>query len=135
MSYSLKEGLRQALLANAALVAIVGSRITSSFAPQNTPAGQTWIVISQISGQEDSAMDGNANLTRPRFQLTVGGADQEQVDAVRDILVQFNGVTYDYVALDGTHTLTFFHADDNDGWEEPSRLYKVMVDLYVWANT
>jgi hypothetical protein len=82
----LKEGLRQALLANAALVAIVGSRITSSFAPQNTPAGATWLVISQISGLEDSAMDGNSNLTRPRFQLTVGGADQEQVDAVRDSL-------------------------------------------------
>lgn len=132
MSYSIKEGLRQAILANAGVAALVSTRVWASFAPLTTSMAGPWIVITKISGQEDSSHSGNAHLSRPRFQLTVGGTDQEKVDEVAQLLIRdFNAATY-------THSgriLTIFHADDMDAWEEPTRHYRASVDVYVWANT
>lgn len=136
MSYSLKEAIRQSLLANPALAALVGSRVTSAFAPFSTDADGPWIVMTQVSGQEDGSFSGDAGLTRPRFQFTIGGPDQETVDAARDALItNFNTSTKTYVDSDSvSHDITFFHADDNEAWEENPRSYKVLVDFFIWAN-
>lgn len=136
MSYSLKEAIRQSLLANTPLAALIGTRVTSAFAPHTTAADGPWIVMTQISGQEDGSLSGDAGLTRPRFQFTIGGPDQEEVDAVRDtLIVQFHASTKTYTdsgAVD--RDITFFHADDNEAWEESPRSYKVLVDFFIWAN-
>lgn len=131
MPYSLKEVIRQCLLANAPLAALIGERVTSAFAPSNTIATGPWVVMTQVSGQEEGSFSGDAGLTRPRFQFTIGGPNQEDVDAVRDVLIsEFNVATKTY---DG-HSITFFHADDNEAWEENLRSYKVLVDFFIWAN-
>ena len=136
MSYSLKEAIRQTLLANSALAALVGTQVTSAFAPHTTAATGAWIVMTQVSGQEEGSLSGDAGLTRPRFQFTIGGPDQEVVDSIRDtLIVQFHASTKTYTDSGSVaHGITFFHADDNETWEESPRSYKVLVDFFIWAT-
>jgi hypothetical protein len=136
MSYSLKEAIRQVILADPDIAALIGERLTSAFAPLSGTASGPWVVMTQISGQEDGSFDGDAGLTRPRFQFTIGGPAQETVDQVRDALIRnFNAAVKLYTDGDSVERrITFFHADDNEAWEEPTRSYKVLVDFFIWAN-
>ncbi len=133
---NIRTGIRNALLANAALVALVGQRITSSYAPNTTPVESTWIVMTLINGAEEGSFDGNSQLTHPTFQFTIGGADKEKVDEVQRLLVQMHCTEYDYTEGENTFRLTFFHSDARDAmWEGGTRVSEASVDLQVWTNT
>ena len=136
MSFSIREAIKQALLANPEFAALVPSgMIWSQFAPSSTSPAGPWVVMTAISDQELGAHDGNGNLAKQRFQFNVGGTDKEIVDTVLAILnQQFNGVNYNYVDGTGTHEITFLHADSRDGWDETSRTYHPSVDLFIWYN-
>lgn len=132
---NIREGIRQALLANAALVAIVGQRITSHYAPANTPAGLTWIVMTKISGGEEGAHDGDQMLTHPTFQFTVGGGSQENVDEAVRLLLGMQCTEYVYNEGSNEYRLTFIHSDDRDAqWDGNTRVSEASVDFTIWTN-
>ena len=137
MNWNLREGIKQAILANSVIAAIVGTNVSATFAPAATPADGTWIVFTKIAGGEVGAMDGDGGLTHPVFQFTIGGNDKEKVDTVQQLLTDFNCTEFTYnsgsVSVPSNHVLTFIYRDDRDGWEEGSRVYKAAVDLEVWA--
>ena len=131
---NLEEGLRQAILANAGIAALVGSRVSFEFAPVSTPLTAPWIVGTRINGAEEGAMDGDQQLSHPTYQFTIGGPNKAQVDRVRWLLCKFNCTEFIYTE-DGTpYTLTFHHSNDFSEWEPDSRVSKALVDLIVWVN-
>jgi hypothetical protein len=135
-AYSLKEAIKLGLLSNAALAALVGDRVWSQFAPgEVVDKFSVWVVYEGMSGGEVGSMDGNNNLSYPRFQFTVGGADPLAVNEVFNILrLQFNGYEYSYTVEAVTYRVIFLHLDDRDGWADSSRLYRPTVDLQIWAE-
>lgn len=133
---NIREAIRQALLSNQALTAIVANRVSSHYAPANTPADKTWIVMSKISGGEEGAHDGNQRLSHPLFQFTIGGGAQEKVDEVQRLLIALNCTEYTYTENGTPYVLTFFHRDDRDAvWDGGSRISEASVDLEIWVNT
>lgn len=132
---NLREGIIQALAANGALNAIVGVHVTSSFAPENTPAAATWIVMTLINGGEEGGHDGDGNLTHPVFQLTVGGPDKASVDEVCRLLKTFNCFEFTYTENAVPYVLTFLHRDDRDeDRDTETRCFKASVDIEVWST-
>lgn len=137
MSYLLQEGVRQALLANTDLTALIGQNVWAEFAPAS--AEEVWLVITQISGRETTALDGNNNLSRKRYQFTLGGTDKIKTMSAVDVLVkQFNGLDFPYntgtVDEPVIQQILFLHADDRNHWDEQTRTYFPTVDFFVWAN-
>lgn len=134
---NIRNAIRSAFLADAALVALVGQRIFTSFAPigRTTSVNDTWVVMTKLTGAEESAHDGNQQLSHPLFQFTIGGADKEKVDEVQRLLSTYNAREFTYDDQGTPRVLTFFHRDDRDDWEPESRLHKATVDLEVWVNT
>lgn len=138
LPFNINEGFRAALMANASLVALVADRIFSPVAPLDT-AG-VWLAFSRISTQKDSAHDGDAQLDRVRFQITVGGSDKDSVDAVLTILHnEFNAMEYTHnnnpTGTAENRVLTFFFEDSRDGYDADDRYVHPTVDLSVWFNT
>lgn len=132
---NIREGIIRAIAANVALTAIVADRVSSAFAPNNTPADLTWIVMTLVSGHEEGAHDGDGNLTHPIFQLSVGGPDKTLVDEVCRLLKRFNCTEYTYTEAAVDYALTFIHSDDRDeDWDQSTRCFKASVDLEVWAQ-
>jgi hypothetical protein len=124
------------LRANASLIALgVGNQISSQYAPASFSG--VWITMRKVSGKEDSAHDGNANLSFQRWQLDVSSSNKALVDSVILILInEFNAVTY--TAFEGLPTetkITFFHESDDEAWEESPRMYMGSVDLNLQAET
>lgn len=135
LTMNIREGIIQAIAANAALTVIVGERVTSSFAPESTPADLTWIVMTLINGNEEGQHDGDGNLTHPLFQLTVGGPDKADVDEACRLLKAFNCTEFTYTEGAVDWVLTFLHSDDRDeDWSPETRCFKSSVDLEVWAK-
>lgn len=134
MATNFRKSLVAALRANTDLIAKVGSQISSSYAPKEYSG--VWLTFSKVSGQEESAHDGNQSLTTRRYQFTVSGANKTTVNDTAEILItQFNGVKYTaFPSTAAEQDLVFFHEDDNETWEESPRNYVATVDLRIQAN-
>jgi hypothetical protein len=132
---NIREGIIQALKNNTDLYALVAERIYSAYAPSNTPGSKTWIVITKISGGEEAAHDGDAQLTHPIFQFTVEGTNKTEVDEVCRLLIDgFNAHEYLYTENAEQYELTLFHVDDRDHpWDSTERTSSASVDMEVWA--
>lgn len=129
---NLREGIKQAILANTELLTILGDRVWSTFAPVTT-SYTCWVVMTKIAGGEVESNQGDGGLTHPVFQFTIGGTDKVQCDRVQYLLEQFNAFEYTYAGEGGGHVLTFFYVDSRDGWDDRTRNYNPSVDLTVWA--
>lgn len=131
MSFNLREGLKQSILANAAIAALVGANVWGGFTPTGVAdKASVWVTYIKLYGQEESAMDGDQALTHPVFQLTIGGKNRANVEAVQQLLVKFNGTNYTHEGK----VLTFFHRDDQDGWTDGTRVQEPTVDLEIWVE-
>lgn len=133
MSFDLNIGIRGALLANAELYALVGSRIHLDFATQ----GETgpYLVLQKVTAVRESCHGGDESLGRYRYQIGIGGNDADVVNAIAFILEkQFNGSEYNYVDGVTTYRLTFFHEDSRAGFNSENRYYLPQVDISVWIN-
>ena len=69
-------GIRARLGASVALAAIVGAKIYSGRAPQNTAA--PFVVVQRISGFFATALDGAIGIKSGRFQIDCYGASYAQ---------------------------------------------------------
>jgi hypothetical protein len=137
-AYSLQEGFRQMLVADAGLIALVAAaRITADFAPGTTAADGPWIVIDQVSGSRPSgSMEGDGGMRFARFQLEIGGASRETVLAVQDYLSEsFESVEFtDTTQVGHVRKLVTFIADDGTDWEEGSQTFKSRIDIEVQSD-
>lgn len=137
MSWTIREAIKNCLLQNTELAALVpDSMIWSQFAPLGTTIEGTWIVMTKISSDETGAHDGNGNLTSQRYQFTVGGTNGELIDRVVNLLIQeFNAVNINFTdEEDQVHEISFYNAGSQDGWESDSRVYSPTVDMLIMAN-
>lgn len=122
--------IRSALLANAALVALIGQQVYQRYAP--VTADGVWVAFWRVTTMRPGAHDGDSGIERDRYQFDIGGTDLDQVNAARDILIKaFNCA--DYTTGDGL-TVSFLLSDAGDVWEEAVRTYASRVELYVWSN-
>lgn len=128
MAWNLREGIRQAILNNAELAALVGERVWSGHTPKTQ--SEVWITFIKIFGQEEGSFDGDQKLTHPVFQFTIGGANKVNVDEVQRLLVKLNATQYTYAGVQ----ILFIHKDDRDGWEDGTRQQDPSVDLEIWAE-
>lgn len=127
---NIREAIKQALLANAAIAALVGQRVWSGYAPTGTDKVGPWIVFTKLYGVREGAHDGDQALQHPVFQFTIGGTAKVSVDAVQDLLTRLNGTNYTHAGK----VLTFFHKDDQDAWTDGTRVQEPTVDLEVWVE-
>ncbi len=130
---NIREAILSVLRADTALVAILGARMSSSFAPVNTPAELTWLVMTKVAGNEEASLDGNSDLSHPIFQFTIGGPDKTKVDEVQRLLCNLHGNEFRYEAQAPHYRVIFQHRDDRDlDWDSNERLFKCSVDFEIW---
>lgn len=131
---TIEKGIIEAILANSLLSAQFSGKITSVFSPlQSATSSDFWCVMTRISNVRESAHDGDQNLSRMRYQFTLGSKDKSKVDTARDLLIRYLNAT-EYVMASTSQILTFFHEDDHEEWDEGSRIYTSIVDFMVIAN-
>lgn len=137
-AYSLQEGFRQMLVANAGLIALVAAtRITADYAPGTTNADGPWIVLQQISSTRPASdHDGDSKIKFARFQLEIGGTDRETVLEVQDYLSEnFEAVEFNDTTQSGhVRKLVSFISDEGNDWEEDNRTFKARVDIEVQSE-
>lgn len=133
-------GLRAYLLASPEISAMVGTGPISRVFANNLPQSEKRpsIVYNRVTGHGDHHMQGPSGLSRPRFQIDAWA--QTQTDAanlanlVKSRIDGFRGtMTY------GTNSppehidvLGVFFADERDGYDSDSELYRMSRDYFVW---
>lgn len=82
-------------------------------------------------------MDGHQGLSRSRWQFDVSSTDEVKVSEIVNILIkEFNAQSYTaFAGTDHEQTITFFHEDDVDVFEEAPRIFMGSVDLILLTET
>jgi len=128
---NIREGIIQAIKANAAITALVSTRVWFGYAPTGTDATGPWIVVTRLNNKREAAHSGDQSLMHGVYQCTIGGTNKVQVDQVQDLLIRnFNGVQYTHEGK----TILFLHQDDRDGWSDGTRVQEPSVDLEIWVE-
>lgn len=118
--------VREKLLANAAVVALIGDRIYANVAPQGAAVPR--VVFTVISNIPENSFTGTAEtrITSARLQLDCYAkrydAAHELADAV-DLVVANLGLT----------DLSALREDARDLYENETQLYRVSIDYIVWS--
>lgn len=137
-AYSLQEGFRQMLIADAGLIALVSAaRIVADYAPGTVAADGPWIVIQQISGTRPASdHDGDSKVKFARFQLEIGSTDRETTLGVSDYLSEnFEAVEFSDTTQSGhVRKLVSFISDEGNDWEDDNRTFKARVDIEVQSE-
>lgn len=129
-------GLRAYLLADAAIAAIVGTRIH----PVKLPQGQTQpsIVYSRVSGLGDNHMHGPSGLSRPRIQIdcwaqsvdtaaSLANLVKERIDGFRGSMLWGENSPEEAIVIQGI----FFESERED-YDSESALYRMSRDYLCW---
>ena len=128
----MEEDFVQALLGNAALAALVGTRITWMSRPQG--AGLPAVVLQVVSSPRDYTMDRRESLERPLIQIDIWGGDYPTAKITTRAVM---------AALDTLRTAPFLGAfieTERDNWEAgdgpqsdgSTEFYRVSLDVRVW---
>jgi len=129
-------GLRAYLLDDAAIAAIVGTRIYPIVLPQGQV--QTSIVYTRVSGIGDNHMEGPSGLSRPRFQVdcwsqSIDTASQlanlvkERIDGFRGTWFWGEDSPAEAIVVQGV-----FFQNEREDFDDATRLYRVSRDYFVW---
>jgi hypothetical protein len=116
---SIGKAIRARLLADAAVLAIVSTRIHPNQAPQSTAPGTSYIVYSVISRNHTNEKSGTAGLCRARVQVvSVGGRNaydtaEDLSDKVRLALSNYSGTSA------GVVVTSILPASDADRFDVP----------------
>lgn len=131
---SVEIALKNLLLGDAEITAMIGDRVYPVNLPQNglLPA-VTYRVISDMT---EYNMEGPAGLARPRFQVTAWGETYDDVVALAKLvetrLSGFSG------AAGGVIIPGIFKEDGRDrfeeGFESIANKYGKDIDFYIWNN-
>lgn len=113
------------------LAALVGTRIYPARAIQDVTT--PYIVFSKVSGVRVSSHDGASGLVDARFQFSIFSTTYK---SCKDVAVAIQGVLEGFSGtMGGAGGVTVggcFYLDENDFYEDDSRLYHVAVDYRFW---
>lgn len=107
-----------------------GQRVFAKKAPDDL-AGAVWLVIDRVSNIRLAAHDGDGRMSDTLFQVTVGGGGRDQVEAVKDFLLEnLNGHTY----TDATGSISVLHDGDADDFDSDTGVYASFITFRVLDN-
>jgi hypothetical protein len=132
----LRVGLRAYLLDDAAIAAIVGTRIYPIVLPQGQV--QTSIVYTRISGFGDNHMLGPSGLSRPRIQIDcwsqsadtaaqLANLVKERVDGFRGSWLWGEDSPAEAIVVQGV-----FFEGERENYDDAAGLYRVSRDYFIW---
>lgn len=118
------QAVRDALLADPAVVALVGERIYPSVAPQGV--ARPFVVLTLVSAVPDQTHDGvpATNLEDARVQVRAYGPEYAAIHVVSKALDDVVG------ALQGS-PLSATKEGEQDGHEDETSLHYVSMDFFV----
>lgn len=123
----IESAIRAALLADSTVAGLIGDRVYPLVLPQNPtlPA----IVYQRIASPPDLSNDGPAGPLRTRLQLTLWAStwsgSRAIAAAVKAVLHGYSG------SADGQDVLLVAEANETDGYESETKLFRVIADYYV----
>jgi Protein of unknown function (DUF3168) len=134
----IRVGLRAYLLDDAAIAAIVGTRVYPIVLPQGQV--QTSIVYTRISGFGDNHMLGPSGLSRPRIQIdcwsqSIDTAAQlanlvkERIDGFLGTWLWGEDSPEEAIVVQGV-----FYENEREDYDDVSKLYRVSRDFFVWVS-
>lgn len=125
-----------AIKANADMVSQVGGNISSTYASFAALASGVWITFTSVSSINETAHDGDQDLTQARFQFNVGSPNKPLADLVSQLFInEFNGTEFIYTdAHENSYKLTFIHLGEHEQFSEPPRMYEHVIDFRIWYN-
>ncbi len=124
----IEQAIRDTLVADSDVTALVGSRVHFAQAPQDVAS--PYIVLTKISGVRDHAHDGATGLAHARIQLSAFATTyyeaKQIVQAAQDVLQAYSG-------LMGTVQVdSCLYENETDMFETDTRLYHVTSDYVIW---
>lgn len=132
----LRPGLRAYLLADAALSALVVTRVF----PVKLPQGQLnpSVVYSRISGVGDHHMRGPSGLARPRIQIDCWAVSadlsSQLARLVKNRIDGFRGEMEfgSNSPKDSLTVLGVFFDSERDFYDDGNEMYRVSQDYFIW---
>lgn len=127
----IEQAIITALLADSALIAVVGQRIYPVLAPQDIEA--PYVVINKISGPRNHSMGGSSHLVNPRFQFSCFAttyAVAKQVSGLIQTVLQ--GYSGTLGGVGGVAVNGCFYEDETDMYEDDTKLFHVALDFKLW---
>ena len=132
----IRSGLRAFLLADAAVAAVVSTRIFPTRMPQGEKG--TSIVYLRISGLGDHTLAGASRISRPRFQIDCWaqspGAAADLANLVKERLDGYRGeMPYGTASPQlSIECLGVFFENERDGFDADNEMFVVSRDYFVW---
>ncbi|MEW5921568.1 MAG: DUF3168 domain-containing protein [Bacillota bacterium] len=129
----IEEALYAYLSSHVGLTALVGSRIYPLVMPQGTtlPA----VTFSKVSGPRVHAMQHDAGLAYPRFQVSCWGSTYKQA---KEVAAQVRAALQDFKGTmggpGGAEVSGVFLEDETDLYEPNTQIYHVALDFIIWHN-
>lgn len=131
MTKDLRPALREFLLGEASIVALVEVRVYPVRLPQGVKLAS--IVYTRVSGAGDYDMTGRTGLSRPRMQIDCWAPTANEAASlailVEDRLDGFRGVmgTDHPVTVQGV-----FCSDERETYDDVAKLFGVARDYFIW---
>ena len=127
----IEEAIYSYLSGHAGLIALVGTRIYPLVMPQNTILSA--VTFSKVSGPRVHAMQQDAGLAYPRFQVSCWGATYK---SAKDVAAQVRAALQDFKGtmggVGGVAVSGVFIQDENDLYEPGTQVYHVALDFTIW---
>lgn len=132
----LRLGLRAYLLADAAILALVATRVFPVKLPQATTLPS--IVYQRISGMGSHHMQGASGLARPRMQIdcyslsadtatVLANLVKERIDGFSGNMPWGENSPAEDIIIQG-----IFFADERDDYDDATKLFRLSRDYFVW---
>ena len=127
----IEEAIYTYLSNHAGLTALVSTRIHPLIMPQSTvlPA----VTFSKVSGPRVHAMQQDAGLAYPRFQVSCWGATYK---SAKDVAAQVRAALQDFKGtmggVGGVVVSGVFIQDENDLYEPGTQVYHIALDFVIW---
>lgn len=110
-----------AVVADAAVAAIVGSKVYTDVAPDGTPA--PYVVIRRVFGGRVAELDGHPGLENPNFQVDAYAATRAGARTLADAVIAI---------LCSPSGLAAICTADSDDYDTEALLYRTMMEFSVW---
>lgn len=127
----IEQALMTYLLAQSGITALVSTRIHFARAPQDV--ANPYIIVIKIDAPREHSHDGSSQLAHPRFQLSIFASTYSQAKniaaAVQAALQGYSGTMG---GAGGVAVGNVLYEDENDLYEEETRLFHVACDYIIW---
>jgi len=119
------------LLAQSGITDIVDTRIYFVKAPQDV--AKPYIVFFKVTSPRDHSHDGGTGLANPRFQFSIFSTTYgEAKNIATAVQTALQGYTGTMGGDGGVYVTAVTYEDENDFYENETKLFHVAVDYAFW---